>query len=386
VIGRMTSILPVVLMLDVVATAGTWLGWHASGRDGAGAAVAVLVLASPIGMVLAITMPSWLTRRVGHSFGVTTIGGRALERWHQVHTLVFDPFGSLTTGHLVVTDVQAIDPDHERNLRWFAGALAHSYDDPIGRAVAKLAGRGRISNVAQEPGLGIRGSVDRHPVRVGQPQWLGISEDDDARARIGTTVAVDVDRRPLGRITVAAEVRPDAAHQLDRLRRTGLTPVLASDHHADEMERLAKLSASPAWHPETDPLQLARELAVSGEPVGLLRTEPDGTASLLVVDTTDESVEPSPSDSLGLTTPSIDDVVLAVMLAVRSHRVRRRTVRLAWFLLLMPLPFAALGLIPPLLALPLAVITWIVIGLAGSWEFARIWMGAKPAEPSTSSP
>jgi cation transport ATPase len=369
----------VVLGIDILAAAGTWLGQDAAGNDGVRAALAVLVLCSPIGMLLATALPRWLTQRVGGGLGVTTIGSEAIDRWQRVHTLVLDPFRSLTTGHLVVTEVHPVDPEHEGNLRWFAGALAHSYDDPIGRAVAKLAGRGRVSNVAQEPGLGIRGSVDRHPVRVGHPQWMGIN-DDGLADRIGTTVAVDVDQRPLGRITVADEVRPDAARQLDRLRRTGLTPVLAAAHREQEMERLAKLSASPVWHAETDPLQLARELSVAGEPVGLVRREPDGTASLLVVDSTDDSPVSGAPDSLGLTAPSIDIVVQALTLAVRAHRAQRKTTRLAWALLILPLPFAALDLVPPVLAVVAAVLTWGVVGIAAASDFVGIRMAPDAVE------
>ncbi len=367
--------------VDLAAAGATWAGWSATGNDGVRAALAVLLLATPIGMVLAVTLPHWLTQRVGRGLGVSTIGSQAPERWQQLGTLVLDPFRSLTTGHLVVTEVHAVDPDHERNLRWFAGALAHSYDDPIGRAVAKLAGRGRLSNVAQEPGGGIRGSVDRHPVRVGHPQWLGIGTESpvvEAPIKVGTTVSVEVDQRRLGEITVADEVRPDASRQLDRLRRTGLTPVLASAQCEGDMERLAKLSASPAWHAETDPLQFAKELAVGEGPVGLVRSEPDGTASLLVVDQNDDSPGTDSEIALKLTAPSIDTVVHAVMLAVRSHRAQRRTLRLAWILLLLPLPFAALGLVPPVFALIFAAISWVVVVAVASWEFAGIRMTEEP--------
>ncbi len=367
--------LPAAVMgVGLLAAGATWLGRKATGHHGGSAALAVLLLSIPIGLIVATTLPRWLTNRVGRGLGVTVTDAGALERWQQIRTLVIDPFHSLTTGHLVVTDVEPVDPDHDRNLRWFAGALAHSYDDPVGRAVAKLAGQGRLTNVAQEPGLGIRGSVDRHPVRVGQPQWIGLAENPSPL--IGTTVAVDVDQRPLGRITVADEVRPDAARQLDRLRRTGLTPALASPRSAAETERLADLSSSPAWHAETDPLQFARELAVGDGLVGLVRSDPAGTASLLAIDTSGTT----PDDSIRLTTPAIDTVVDAVTLAIRSHRARRRAVRVALALWLLPLPFAAVGLVAPVPALAVAVATWAVVALACSWDFAGIKEKAEPAD------
>ncbi|RNL62417.1 cation-translocating P-type ATPase [Nocardioides marmoriginsengisoli] len=371
--GRSTAApkigLSIALAIGLVTAAATWL----APADGSSTA-AVLVLAMPIGLVVASTLSPWLIRRAGRTLGVTSIGTEALERWQHVSTLVLDPFHSLTTGNLVVTEVHPIDPDHERNLRWFAGALAHSYDDPVGRAVAKLAGRGKVSNFAQEPGRGIRGSVDRHPVRVGQPEWLGFS-NEDAPSPIGTTVAVDVDHRPLGRITVADEVRTDASHQLDLLRRTGLTPVLAALRTEAELERVATLSASPAWHAETDPLQLARELTVGGESVGLVHSRPGGSVSLLAVDSADYSPVPGSADSVGIDAPDIDVVVRAVTLAARAHRAQQRTLRLAWALFLLPLPFAALGFLPPLVAVAVAAVTWIVVGSSSAAEFFSLRMG-----------
>lgn len=372
--ARSTAAPLTALGIGLVTATATWLA-----PADASSTVAVLILAAPIGLVLAVTVSPWLIRRAGQNLGVTSIGSQALERWQHVRTLVLDPFHSLTTGHLVVTEVHPIDPDHERNLRWFAGALAHSYDDPVGRAVAKLAGRGKVSNFAQEPGRGIRGSVDRHPVRVGQPEWLGFS-NEDAPSPIGTTVAVDVDHRPLGRITVADEVRTDASHQLDRLRRTGLTPVLASVRTEPELERLATLSASPAWHAETDPLQLARELTVGGETVGLVHSRPGGSVSLLAVDSGDYSPTPGSADSVGIETPSIDVVVQAVTLAVRAHRAQQRTTRLAWAAFALPLPFAAAGLVAPLVAVGVAAFTWVVVGASAASQFLSLRLGQEPNE------
>jgi len=363
-----------ILVADLLATVATWLVWHALGHDGYVAAFAVLVLSTPVGLILAATVPPWMTRRTGRRLGVARIGAGAIDRWEEIRTLVVDPFESLTTGRLVVIDVQPVDADHERNLRWFAGALAHSYDNPVGRAVAALAGQGRLTDVVQEPGLGIRGSVDRHPVRVGQPEWIGFT--DDPTPLIGTTIAVDVDQRPLGRIIVADEVRPDAARQLDRLRRVGLTPALASSRRNEETERVAKLSASPAWHAQTDPLPFARELAAGEGFVGLLRSEPDGGGTLVVIDAS--SREPASGESLGLATPGIDTAVDALTLVVRSRHARRRSHLVAWALLLLALPVAAAGLLAPPLALVTAIATWLVIGVAASSGYRGIRIPAEP--------
>lgn len=283
-------------------------------------ALALLACAAVIAVTLAWYAPRSLGRRTGRRVGVGSLGPNAAKQWQQVGTVVLDPMRSLTTGHLVVTEVQAVDPDHERNLRWFAGALAHGYDDPVGRAVAKLAGRARLTNVTTEPGLGIRGSVDRHPVRVGERDWIGFTGTTDPSV-VGTTVAVEVDQRPLGQITVAEEVRRDASGCLDRLRRLGVTPVLASPATPEAVSRVATLAASPTWHAPVDPQVLARELSVEG-PVGLAAVNADGSATLHVI--IGGRAAPDPQTSIDLHSASADVVSEALALTRRVFRARQR--------------------------------------------------------------
>lgn len=338
-----------------------------------GPGMAVVLAVALLGVAAALLVPRWWATRIGRRWGITSLGSQAPSAWHPVRSVVLDPMRTLTTGHLVVTEVAAVDPDHERNLRWFAGALAHGYDDPVGHAVAKLAGRGRLTNVTLEPGRGIRGSVDRHPVRVGQLDWIGLSADG-VNSEVGTTVAVEVDQRPLGRITVAEEVRRDAAAQLTQLRELGMVPVLASPAPEDSVARLAKLAATPAWHSQTDPQRLAQELAIEG-PVGLISAEPDGGARLDVVN----SAETTPRDTTVIHAESagIDTVVLALTLCHRLLLTRRRALWTAAVLTLCAVPLAVwnpLGILG-LLGAAAAVVTAVLV--AASWGFLDL----APADP-----
>ncbi|HTW17196.1 MAG TPA: hypothetical protein VMF51_18850 [Nocardioides sp.] len=367
-----------VLGADLVGSGATWAGWEATGRDGLSPALAVLLLAAPVGLMAALWLPEWRARRVGQRLGVHTIAPDASELWRRVDSLVLDPLASLTTGRLTVTGVQADDPDHERNVRWFAGALAHSYDDPVGHALAKLAGRGRVTHVKHLPGLGIRGMVDRHPVRVGEPTWIGHADPVDW-SWFGTTVAVEVDQRPLGRITLAEEVRADASGQLGRLRRLGLTPVLASPDSEECIARLARLSASPVWHSGTEPGRLARELAMAGDTVGLVHVETDGTVSLVVVECDDLHGPVRHRGATCTASATVDHLVHAMTLVLSVGRARRRAITTALVLMLLALPFAVLGLLPPVTALALAATSWLVATATALWGFTGIRLPAEPA-------
>lgn len=156
-------------------------------------------------------------------------GRGALEAFERLDTLVIDPIGSITDGEPRVVGVEPIDPEHDRSLRWFAGALQHGEDDPVAKAVSRLAGRGGATNVQRLPGMGVLGTVDRHPVRVGSPEWIGVEAEDDGWGKI---LAVEVDGRAMGRITVADAVRDQAPTAVAALVADGYQIVLAAPGEA----------------------------------------------------------------------------------------------------------------------------------------------------------
>lgn len=183
-------------------------------------------------LVVAIAAVTWLAaesvvrRSAYHRSGAAqarALGPSVLRVLERIDTVVLDPIGTLTAGELSVVAVEPLDPAHDRNLRWFAGALQHNADDPVAKAIARLAGRGRVTDVQHVPGIGTTGSVDRHPVRVGRPDWIGVDAPADGWGR---TVAVEVDGRAMGRITVADTIRPQAAPATAAMTEAGLRVVV----------------------------------------------------------------------------------------------------------------------------------------------------------------
>lgn len=254
-------------LLAVVALgSAVWIALRGIDQ-GATVAVAATVGLAAAAHLLAPGLALVVGRRRAAALGVRLDSLEATRRAAGVDTVVLDQDGTVTTGQLRVTSVDPLEPDHDRNLRWFAGALSHAGDHPISKAIAQLSARGHVAGVEVLDGQGVAGSVDRHPVRVGSPSWLGAAAPDS----LWRTVGVEVDARFLGTLTIADDVRDRASEGVRALQDLGLDVRLASTSRPDRAEHVAQQVGLERVHLGA-PAELARELSASGRTVALAST------------------------------------------------------------------------------------------------------------------
>ena len=174
---------PVVLSISIV----TFVVWFVA-ADAApavramAAAVAVLVIACPCAMGLAVPTAVMVATGKGAELGVLIKGGEALERAQAVDTVVLDKTGTITEGKPAVTDlVLAPDtPFAEVRLLALVAAVERASEHPLAAAIAAHAaaqGAGSLAATAFESvtGRGARGAVAGHRVLVGNREFLAES-------------------------------------------------------------------------------------------------------------------------------------------------------------------------------------------------------------------
>jgi heavy metal translocating P-type ATPase len=208
-------------------------------------ALAVLVVATPCPLILAVpvALVSGLSRAAG--LGVLVKGGGALERLARVRVLVIDKTGTLTVGTARLTGLRALAPFAEAEVLALAASLDQASSHPLARALVETAqARGlsltRPQAAREMPGAGMAGRVAGHDVRVGGPRLMathgipfpqeeGVSGEGDpgeGAAGASATVLVAVDGRPAGILTFADPLRQDGGQALADLRACGIARVV----------------------------------------------------------------------------------------------------------------------------------------------------------------
>ena len=205
------------------------------------AAVAVLIIACPCAMGLAVPTAVMVATGRGASLGLLIKGGDALQRAGDVTTVVLDKTGTVTEGRPAVTDVFVVPGLlDERTLLGLAGAVERLSEHPIASAVTERASAGGVTlatarGFEARPGLGASALVDRRRVAVGNLALMrDLSVDtqpvEQGAARLAaaarTVVYVAVDGVIAGVLGIADPVKATSAFAIDRLKRLGLDVVL----------------------------------------------------------------------------------------------------------------------------------------------------------------
>ena len=166
---------PVVLLIAIATLAG-WLMADASLESALINAVTVLVIACPCALGLATPTAIMAGTGVAARHGILIKDAEALERAHEVTTVVFDKTGTLTSGTPRIAHMVALDGD-ENNVLELAGALQRGSEHPLAKAVLDVTTeRGlqleTVSNSRALAGRGIAGTLGGRELALGNQRLL----------------------------------------------------------------------------------------------------------------------------------------------------------------------------------------------------------------------
>jgi Cu+-exporting ATPase len=362
---------PVVIAL-ALGTLGFWLGNGAGLTAAFTAAVAVLVIACPCALGLATPTALMVGTGRGAQLGILIKGPEVLESTRRIDTVVLDKTGTVTTGRMTLLAVHTAEGTDEAEVLRLAGALEHSSEHPIARAVAdgaleKLGVLPTPEDFANVPGLGVQGVVEGHAVLVGRERlladWAMALPEGLARARTvaedagRTAIAVAWDGEARAVLEVADAVKDTSAEAVGRLRGLGLTPILLTGDNeavARSVAREVGIEEVIAEVLPQDKVDVVKRLQAEGRSVAMVGDGVNDAAALARADLglamgtgTDAAIE---AGDLTLVRGDLRVAADAIRLARRTLGTIRSNLFWAFAYNVAALPLAAAGLLTPMIA------------------------------------
>jgi Cu+-exporting ATPase len=382
---------PVVLVLAVLTT----VGWLLTGHDAASAftaAVAVLIIACPCALGLATPTAIMVGTDRAAQLGIIIKGGEVLETTQQVDVAVLDKTGTVTEGRLELVEVVAAPGVERDDVLARAAALESRSEHPVAQAIARseiardsapagreggpdgiertrIATEPPVTGFANQPGIGVTGTVDGVPVAVGRtslfttvaPELAAAAERAEAEGRTVVTAGwADPGRDELvarGILVVADRVKASSRDAVGRLHELGLQVVLLTGDNRRTAERVGAEVGVDRVRAEVLPagkVDEIRRLQAEGHHVAMVGDGINDAPALAQADLgiaigtgTDVAIE---AGDLTVMSGDLRAAADAVALSRRTLATIKANLFWAFAYNVAALPLAALGVLNPMIA------------------------------------
>jgi heavy metal translocating P-type ATPase len=331
--------------------------------------LAVLVVATPCPLILAapVAIIGGINRAARERVVVRT--GAALERLASVTAMALDKTGTLTVGHPDVSAIAAAAHTDRATVLQLAASLEQRSGHPLARSVVRTAQAEQATlldptDVHEDAGRGVTGTVNGKVVTVGSPRWTTEIAPAAAEAMAAlppahvteTVAVVTVDGNYEGVIVFADALRPNLPDFFTQLRALGITRsvLLSGDRDARVQEVARELGVAEA-HGDLlpdDKVDRIKAMVAKGERVAMIG---DGINDAPALSAAHLGVALAAHGG-GIAAESADCVLLAddLTLVPRAIRISRRAMGIAKQsiyvgigLSVVAMGFAAAGLLTP---------------------------------------
>ena len=329
----------------------TFAGWMAAGGGvtrAAVAAVAVLIIACPCAMGLAVPTAVMVATGRGAELGLLIKGGEALEKLRRVDTLVLDKTGTVTEGKPRVIE-SGLSDDALR----LAAAVERRSEHPLARAVVKFAEEHGLSLPdVQEfraiAGQGVEATVEGKRIAVGNGSLVSGS---------GEGILVAIDGTFAGSLVVSDPIRESSKAAVEQFGRLGLEVVMLTGdrrENAEPIARAAGISRVVAGVLPDGKTAEIRRLQSEGHVVAMAGDGINDAPALAQADVgfamgsgTDVAME---AGDVTLLRPDLRVLAQGISLSRAAWRVMRQNLFWALGYNVIAIPAAALGFLSPVIA------------------------------------
>ncbi|MBD2724317.1 heavy metal translocating P-type ATPase [Hymenobacter armeniacus] len=330
--------------------------------------VAVLIIACPCALGLATPTAIMVSTGKGAEYGVLIRNAEALEKAHQVNTVLLDKTGTITRGEPAVTDFLPA-PGHEAApLLQLAAALERQSEHPLAEAVVRYADAQAApalpaADFRAIEGKGAAATVDGRAVLIGNQRLLrdesvALSADllqqaEQLLAQAKTVLYVAVAGQAVAVIGVADVVRETSKAAIQQLQALGIEVVMMTGDNARTAATVAAQVGIGRYFAEVLPGDKAakvKELQAEGRTVAMVGDGINDAPALAQADIglamgggTDVAMEAA---DITLMRSDLQGVVTAIALSRQTIRTIRQNLFFAFVYNTLGIPIAA-GLLYP---------------------------------------
>jgi Cu+-exporting ATPase len=370
---RVASVfVPVVLGLSVI-TLICWILLDGDWEMGLRSAVSVLLIACPCALGLATPMALMVGIGRAARHGILVRDAASLQNLSAATLLALDKTGTLTAGRPELSNVHPLDLFTEPEILSLAASAERGSEHPLARAVMRAAEKRGIpiktvTDFTAWPGGGISARIDGKEILIGSLSFLsgrGIATGDlDSIAAQTSTglIAVGVEGKPAGILTVEDTIRPSAPTLIAELRLLGITAAMLTGDREETARTVASQLGITLWKAGCSPQEKAEQLrtwaadgyrtAMAGDGINDAPALAIASASISMGAGSDIAKEIA---GLVLLRPSLEGIVASIRLSRVILRTIRQNLLFAFGYNILGIPIAA-GILYPLFGIQLSPI------------------------------
>jgi Cu+-exporting ATPase len=364
---------PTVLGIAVLTFAIWFFAGGASGSAAVRAfavSIAVLIIACPCAMGLAVPTAVMVATGKGAELGVLIKGGEALERAGKIDTVILDKTGTVTEGRPAVTDLVPLERGQDREVLRLVASVERLSEHPLAESIVRFAQEqgvelARATQFAALSGRGVEAVVDGRDVIAGNDAMMREHDVDvgplrDEALRLAEqaksvvfVAAGDGELKLLGLLAIADPMRPTSADAVRSLQHMNLDVVLLTGDNRPTAAAIAREANIDLVVAEVLPegkVAEVRRLQNEGHVVAMVGDGINDAPALAQADLgialgsgTDVAIDAS---DVTLMRADLTGVVDAIGLARRTMRTMRQNLFWAFVYNIVGIPIAAGALYP----------------------------------------
>jgi Cu+-exporting ATPase len=340
--------------------------------------ITTIIMGYPCALGITTPMLAAIAGGKGISIGLLVKASEVFHGLSIVNTVVFDKTGTLTYGKPTVTDVEAFGHEKQEMLS-LLGAIESRSEHPIGQAIVFYAQKEgadsrEVENFRAIPGKGVIAAYKGEEVLAGKPSFLqekGVLLSASEMNRIislsaegKTVIGLSRGTKVVGVVALQDTPRQGAAQAIEKLSQRGINTVMLTGDARPVAHAIAQrlgVSEVKAELLPTDKVAAIETLQKEGRKVAMVGDGINDAPALAQSDVgiaigagTDVAIE---SAGVILIGDKLMDVVNALILGKASYRTMTGNVMVAVLFNIAGMALAAMGLITPLLAIAVMIIS-----------------------------